>query len=230
VSDGAKALLTISRCVVDGGGNISVNKGEERFEAMINPAGYEHGFSLNYSENQIPGQPGSEAKYNTTNPETLEFKDLILDGTGTIRSINNNMLVPVKEQIKLLKEVVYSYNGKKHETPIVQVNWGSFLFYGRVKSLTFDYTLFKPNGVPLRAKVRLSFIEYKSIEEISKKANQSSPDLTHLVEVKAGDTLPLLCYQIYQDSAYYTEVARINRLTNFRELKPGTRLRFPPLS
>jgi nucleoid-associated protein YgaU len=57
----------------------------------------------------------------------------------------------------------------------------------------------------------------------------SSPDLTHTIEVKAGDTLPLLCYQVYKNAAYYPEVARINRLNNLHELRPGQRLTFPPL-
>ena len=133
-------------------------------------------------------------------------------------------------EIELLKNVVYTYVGSKHEAPIVQLKWGSLLFYGRVESLTFNYTLFKPSGLPLRAKVTLTLIEYQSSEEISKEAAQESPDLTHLIEVKAGDTLPLLCYQIYQDCTYYIDVAKINNLTNFRDLKPGIKLQFPPLN
>lgn len=52
-----------------------------------------------------------------------------------------------------------------------------------------------------------------------------SQDMSHLVTVRAGDTLPLLCKRIYSDPAYYMEVARVNRLVNFRNV-----LRFPPLS
>jgi hypothetical protein len=47
--------------------------------------------------------------------------------------------------------------------------------------------------------------------------------------VVAGDTLPLLCFQIYQESKYYVEVARINRLDDFRNLEPGRQILFPPL-
>jgi nucleoid-associated protein YgaU len=41
--------------------------------------------------------------------------------------------------------------------------------------------------------------------------------------------LPLLCNRIYNDPSYYREVARINNLSNFRNLEPGLILRFPPL-
>lgn len=229
---GTKALLTISPCTVNNG-KISVDGSRKKFEAMINPAGYEHTFKLSYSKNRVLGQPGTETKYDASHPEKIVLKELVLDATGAVLANLSSIAsdpVPIKEQIELLKDVVYTYKGTKHEAPIVQLKWGELLFYGRVESLKFDYTLFKPSGVPLRAKVTLIFIEYQSSEEISKEAAQESPDLTHLIEVKAGDTLPLLCYQIYQDCTYYIEVAKINNLTNFRDLKPGIKLQFPPLS
>lgn len=228
----AKVLLTISPCTVNNG-KISVDGSRKKFEAMINPAGYQHTFKLSYSKNRVLGQPGTETKYDASHPEKIVLKELVLDATGAVASGSStagSTPVPIKEQIELLKDVAYTYRGTKHEAPIVQLKWGSLLFYGRVESLNFDYTLFKPSGVPLRAKVTLTFIEYQSSEEISKEAAQESPDLTHLLEVKAGDTLPLLCYRIYQDSNYYLEVAKINHLTDFRNLKPGTKLRFPPLN
>jgi len=95
--------------------------------------------------------------------------------------------------------------------------------------MSVDYTLFKPSGEPLRAKVTVAFKEFMSQEEESLRADRKSADLTHVVEVRAGDTLPLLCERIYKDSGYYTQVARLNNINNFRDIKPGTRLFFPPL-
>ncbi len=232
MAGGKKALLTISPCTVNNG-KISVDGSKKKFEAMINPAGYEHTYQLNYSKKRVLGQPSTETKFDAGEPEKIVLKELIFDGTGVVKPENKSASstpISVKNQIELLKNVAYTYVGTKHESPVVQLKWGSFLFYGRVESLKFDYTLFKPNGVPLRAKVTLTFIEYQSTEEISKEAENTSPDLTHIVEVKSGDTLPLLCYQIYQDCSYYTQVARINNLTHFRELKPGIKLQFPPLN
>ena len=47
--------------------------------------------------------------------------------------------------------------------------------------------------------------------------------------VKAGDELPLITYDIYGDPHYYLEVARANKLTDFRNLRAGTTLHFPPV-
>ena len=59
--------------------------------------------------------------------------------------------------------------------------------------------------------------------------NDSSPDLTHLRDVRDGDTLPLLAYDIYGNAQLYLEVARVNKLVNFRRLRSASRLSFPPL-
>ena len=107
--------------------------------------------------------------------------------------------------------------------------WGSLIFFGRLTSMSAEYTLFKPSGEPLRATVKLALKGSSSKEENRLKANKSSPDLTHTVEVREGDTLPLLCHRIYNDCSYYPEVAKANRLSSFRHLRAGTRLHFPPL-
>lgn len=223
---GQKTLLKISGCTVAENGSISVDSSRPVFEALINPSGYGHDFAIKYAKNQTLGQAGNEAKFHASQPQKLSLKELVLDGTGVIPGTKKT----VKEQVQNLRNTIYSYVGSKHETPIVQIVWGSLIFYGRAEGMKFDYTLFKPNGEPLRAKITLDFVEYVSSGEMEKKKAASSPDLTHLVTVKAGDTLPLLCDRIYRDSGYYMEVARINGLNSFRNLQPGTTLKFPPLA
>jgi len=222
---GQKALLKISGCKVSKGG-ISVDGARPVFKALINPSGYDHQHTVRFTKNETLGQAGDEAKFNAVQPEKLNLKALVLDGTGAVPGTK----IPVKQQVESLRNTVYTYVGINHEPPIVQVAWGSLVFYGRAESLKFDYTLFAPNGEPLRAKISLSFVEYTSAAEAVKEKQPSSPDLTHLVVVKAGDTLPLLCERIYRDPLYHLAVARINGLTMVRQLEPGMSLRFPPLA
>lgn len=221
-----KTLLKISACTVAADGTISVDSGRPAFQALINPQGYDHTHEIRYARNQALGQAGNEAKFHASQPELLTLKNLVLDGTGAVPGSTQ----AVKDQVASLRNTVYTYVGSKHEAPIVQVVWGSLLFYGRVQTLKFDYTLFQPNGEPLRAKItQLALLEYTSAAQIVKEAGRGSPDLTHLVTVRAGDTLPLLCERIYREPGYYLDVARINGLSAFRQLQPGSRLRFPPL-
>lgn len=226
-ASGEKARLTIFPCLVDADTKNAQVLGEDEatpFKALINPASYTHKSSICYAENKAMG-PGIERKYKKSQPDVIEFKEMVLDGTGVVEGTTSS----VREQIELLREVAYAYNGSEHEPPVVQVAWGPLVFFAKMNQLSVEYTLFKPSGEPLRAKITLKFTAYKSNEEVFKEAAMQSPDLTHLVEIKAGDTLPNLCYKIYKNSEYYLRVAEFNQLRNFRQLSPGQILRFPPL-
>jgi len=97
-----------------------------------------------------------------------------------------------------------------------------------LKSASIAYKLFRPDGVPLRAVISASFSDNSDDQTRVALAQDESADLTHRRIVKAGDTLPLLCHQIYGDPELYLQVARDNGLAQFRELAPGTALLFRP--
>lgn len=234
-----KQSLTITRCKVTSDGQTKPSGSRsDIFEATLNPASYQHALSISYSKDAEPGsgaanrkalgQTAVESRFSSVNAEKVSF-DLVLDGTGVIKK-DGSKVPDVKAEIEQLKNIVYRYVGDKHEPSVVKLSWGELnTFYGRMESMSVDYTLFQPNGQPLRAKIKLGFISFMTQVESALRANRSSPDLSHLVEVRDGDTLPLLCQRIYNDCGRYLEVARINKLANFRDLQPGTRLRFPPL-
>jgi nucleoid-associated protein YgaU len=102
------------------------------------------------------------------------------------------------------------------------------LFKGRCTGLNIAYKLFNPDGAPIRAICKVTFKEFKEENLRVAEENNQSPDLTHYRVVKKGDTLPLLCFLIYGDSRHYLEVARANKLVNFRNLTVGEELSFPP--
>jgi len=223
----AKVMLVISPCM-DNKGSITVDT-STKFEVMLNPSSYTHSHSISHNQSKVQGQTAPESKFSAIGSETVSF-DLLIDGTGVVPpSTPGSAAGDVKTQIGNLKGVIYKYDGNEHEPRIVRLLWGSLSFIGRLQSMSVQYTLFKPGGEPLRAKISLSFINYMSNAEESLRADRRSPDLTHVVEVRAGDTLPLLCYRIYKDCSYYTEIARINNITSFRDLQPGVKLSFPPL-
>ncbi|MCF6257976.1 MAG: peptidoglycan-binding protein [Gammaproteobacteria bacterium] len=223
MSDGEKKRLAISPCT-DDAGKISVDEGTV-FEVMVNPSSYSHAHSISYNKKEAMGRAGAETKFGSINAEKINF-DIVLDGTGVV---DVSGPPDVKTRVQQLNDIVYKYDGDKHETNIVRLLWGSLLFFGRLDSMTIEYTLFKPSGEPLRARIKLAFSSFLSKEEEALQANRQSPDLSHYIEVQAGDTLPLLCHRIYNDSSYYLEVARVNNLGSFRNLVPGSTLHFPPL-
>jgi LysM repeat protein len=222
VNTGTKKKLRLTQCKVMKGGKIEVIDSNS-FEVMLNPASYSNTYSISYNDKQAIGQSASNPKFNVIKPQDISF-EIVFDGTGVV----DPSAPDVKDQIHGLRNI-FSYSGDEHQPLVTRVLWGNLIFFGRLTSMSVNYTLFKPSGEPLRAKVTLVFKEFMSEEEESLRANRKSTDLTHVVEVRAGDTLPLLCYRIYRDCDYYTQVARLNKITNFRDIKPGTKLFFPPL-
>ena len=226
------AKLRITRCNVENDQTRPMSGASNIFEASINPADYKHEYSISYAgagdaDRQPLGDSSPTTKYNRTQPEKISFS-LVVDGTGVVPDQQKRS---VSDQISQLRAIVYKYDSSEHEPNVVQISWGRGLtaFYGRLESMSIDYTLFHPSGQALRAKVALSFVSYQTRLEEAASSNRQSPDMTHHVVVRAGDTLPLLCQRIYDNPAKYREVAEANGLDGFRALEPGTTLHFPPM-
>lgn len=227
------AKLKIIRCKINND-QIEEQSGDDNtFEATINPEKYTHKLGLKYSGASPAGGAGAIGKsaaitkFSSTEPEKLDFS-ITLDGTGVVESTRETT---VADQIVKLRDIAYDYDGDTHEPNPVKVVWGEGLeaFFGRLTIMSVDYTLFHPEGAALRAKITLSFVEAVTEAQEAREAGRSSPDMTHVVRVREGDTLPLLCQKIYSDASRYMEVARLNNLDNFRTLAPNTLLRFPPV-
>ncbi len=198
---------------------------------QINPASYTHEHEVNYNDQQPLGSPGTTLWFKGVPPEKVSF-EIYFDATGAISASSAaaaSKPASVKDQIEEFKAVCFTYKGSIHQPNYLLLSWGTLVFKCKLISLSISYTLFKNDGTPLRAKLSVSFKEALDANFIAKEANNQSPDLTHYIQVKQGDTLPLLCYSIYGDSSYYMEVAHHNQILNFRNLEPGTELYFPPI-
>lgn len=162
-------------------------------------------------------------RYVTRDLETLSFT-FYLDGTGVVKLDGS-----VADKLTELRKVVYDYDGSMHQTRYLKVKWGELIFPCALTGMDVAYELFNPSGSVLRAKVTLNFLEHITQADVSAKSKNESPDLSHEIMVRSGDTLPLLCYQIYGDSAHYPLVARTNKLDSVTMLEPGQMLTFPPV-
>jgi Contractile injection system tube protein len=213
-----------------------------RFILPINPEQFSQSFKVEYDLQQAAGSQGNDPKFKFTVPEELKL-DFTFDGTGVIPVSNQatkssqtrSFYKDVVGQVKSLLDLVYVMDDKTHKPNFLHVIWGEFDFGNKsvftciLKDLQINYTLFAPDGKPLRAKISATFVNF--IEQILRvrEEKKKSPDVTHIRKVTAGDTLPLLTNDIYGDPTYYLQVARVNGLVNFRRLATNTDLRFPPI-
>ncbi|MGB8192005.1 MAG: hypothetical protein WCF67_08805 [Chitinophagaceae bacterium] len=216
----------------------------DKYQVQINPDSYSISHRIHYERNKPTGSPDSEAKYDHTSPTTLDFT-ILFDGTGVVPPpagpLDNVPLVgaiaslfsddeefDVMKEIQKFMTVVYDYDGTFHEPRKVQLTWGRQIYDGVLASLSLNYKLFKADGTPLRVEAKVSFESFLTSVMKESKFKPSSPDLTHVRTIIAGDTLPLMANNIYGTPKYYIEVAKTNKLFNFRKLNEGKPVFFPP--
>jgi nucleoid-associated protein YgaU len=195
----------------------------DTYTVQINPETYKHSHASSYDKVKSTETAGQSTEFTVLVPQTIAF-EFYLDATGLIPGVSNLIT-----EIKRFKSLVYEYNGQVHSPNYLKLVWAGPPFKCRLTSLDIDYTLFMPNGVPLRAKINVGFEQFRTPAEIAQYAKKNSPDMTHVRTVQAGDTLPLMCFRIYGDSNYYIQIARFNGLRDFRKLKVGSALQFPPV-
>ncbi|MEO7312795.1 MAG: LysM peptidoglycan-binding domain-containing protein [Chitinophagaceae bacterium] len=209
----------------------------KEFTVQVNPETYTVNHTIQYNEAGAQGNSAPQLRFNRTSPQDLDF-EFIFDGTGVIPPngipTGNPLPIPVPKmdvvgELNKLKDVVFNYNGDIHEPNYVKIYWGTLLLNCRLKTLSIVYKLFKPDGTPLRAVAKCTFTGTVQDNVRTATEGANSPDLTHIRTVKEGDSLPLMCHRIYKDEKLYLEVARANKLTNFRQLKTGQQLYFPPI-
>lgn len=205
--------------------NNEVDDGE--FSTLLNPEKYTFHYKIEQNDDQAAGTSTVSPRFNKQLPETLEL-DFVFDRSGVISGYESTE-DGIIDDIEKFKKVILNYDGENHKPNYLIISWGSLLFKGSLTEMDIEFKIFKPDGTPIRALAKGKFQGFVEDNLRVAKENNQSPDLTHQRIVKAGDTLPLMSYKIYGDSKYYIDVARINNITNFRKLKIGQKIFFPPL-
>ncbi len=196
---------------------------QDEFFVLFNPATYSSKYEIEYGQGQGQGTSGTSQRFGRIKPQEYTF-ELVFDGTGVASKRRE-----VAEDIRVFLALTGKLNGDIHRPLYLKLSWGPLVVRCVLKSADIQYSLFKPDGFPLRAKVTAIFSE--AIEDTLRAAEEgrSSPDMTHERVFHQGDTLPLMVQRIYGSTAFTVDVARFNGLRHLRDLRPGQVLRMPPL-
>jgi LysM repeat protein len=207
------------------------------FTAMYNPNTFSQNYRSVWVGDEQSGGSGEQQRFRRLESDSVSF-EFLLDGTGVSHVGNTEIDLEseekrnghVQDQIDTFFLIARSINGTTHEPNFLELSWGTFIFQGVLESANVTYKLFHSSGAPIRATINATFKESVSPTVQAAEKGLTSPDLTHMRLVEAGETLPSIAKKIYGDPALYLEIARVNNLNNIRKLKVGQELVLPPVN
>lgn len=198
-------------------------------KAMYNPDSLRLSYKTNYSANEFINSTVQSNDYSVTLPEDLEL-DLIFDA----RMPGNNK--SIEKQLSRLQELCYAIDPSRGEPHFLRVSWGNVrwagqgYFAGRMRSLSFNYTLFDRDATPLRATANLVLIADRSIELQKSQQRLKSPPVAVLNVPAGGGGLPLIAATastVLVGGISYLSLAWNNDLDSLHDILPGDTLVAP---
>jgi hypothetical protein len=200
--------------------------------ALFNPEKYTVSKSLQLAEVNIPGLDSPVVQYVRGQTEKINM-ELFFDTT------DYGMADTVKDVRSLTTDIykLLKVNGDLHAPTRVQLHWGNgghMTSHGTkidpwlvLESVSEEFNLFSPAGIPLRAKLTVSFREAWTIEQQLTETPRHSSDRTKLHRVVRGETISQIALTEYSDPEQWRAIADANHLDNPRRLTPGVQLTIP---
>lgn len=200
----------------------NLDTGEE-IPVQFNPPDYSLSKGAQIAEINIPGLDSPLLQFIRGTNEKLTLK-LFFDSTdkGT----------DVREETKKFYELV-KINRHTHAVPRCRISWGKAGrikgdnktdFVGIAENINQNFTLFNPDGTPLRAELEMTFREYRTLEEQIKDLQS----YTRTRSIKRGDTLCRIAAEEYNDPGEWRIIAKKNNILDPRNLTSGQVIEIPP--
>jgi hypothetical protein len=209
-------------------------EGGETIQVLFNPSEYTITKTNTWNFKQVKGKSLPPASFGGGNPREISLS-LMLDVTllqgKSVLDITNKLF-------KMMDVPSGSGSGQSQSAPgFVTFRWGAVdTFKAACTSLTVAYQLFQPNGVPIRADVKLQLkqaAEASSASSGSANAPQNPTTRGHqglgIHTVQDGDTLPSIAYRAYGDATRWRAIAESNGVDNPFHLRRGVALMLPEL-
>ncbi|MDW4909509.1 LysM peptidoglycan-binding domain-containing protein [Streptomyces sp. ADMS] len=117
-----------------------------------------------------------------------------------------------------------------HRPPQCTLSWGEFseIFTGVLTRLDERFTMFLPDGTPVRATLSCSFVESLTDAQLRERELHSA-DVDKTWTVRRNDTLHSIAAAEYRDPRLWRHIASANGIVNPRDLRPGMVLTIPRL-
>lgn len=211
--------------------------GTSTIDVLFNPSEYQLTDGANYSEKKVPGLDGPILQYISGEATELSLS-LFLDtyvppkppGLLSVIGIGggSNASTDVSEITREIADAT-SIDGSLHRPPKVTFKWGSLNFNGVVTKFNHTYIMFTESGMPVRAKVNLTFKSLISPTDTRRKSPFESPDRSKYRTVRQGMGLWDIANMEYGDPDMWKVIAKENGILNPLDIRPGQVVKLPAL-
>jgi hypothetical protein len=202
----------------------------QKLDCWFNPKDYSISKSSDWSEQKSPGQEVPTLQYGGGSPSSLSL-DLLFDAGEAEESD----VLDISEQLMGLMTVGDPTGGDKNNKrpPAVRFHWGPVIFLAVTQSLSLQFTLFEPDGRPIRAHAHLQLSQITRTTGSggtgSLRQNPTTTGIaglrTHVV--RDGDSLQSIAYAAYGDATAWRAIASENGIDDPTRLSRGTTLAIP---
>jgi hypothetical protein len=210
---------------------LKIENEDSPIKCLFNPKEYSISKSSSWQKKQNSSSIPN-LQYGGGEPRKLSL-DLFFDATddvaGDVRGITEKLFALLEAAKKYKQE-------KKKRPPTVEFHWGrTWTFPAVIDSLSVQYTLFRPDGTPVRALAKLSLTQVeKAVDKPSagggkKGQNPTTRGLADLRShvVRDGDTLPSIAFASYGDPTRWRAIAEANGIDDPLALRRGRLLSVP---
>jgi nucleoid-associated protein YgaU len=177
------------------------------------------------SKNQKKAASAPPATYQGPDPQKMSV-EMYFDET---RQRDGSVVKNVEALFDACTPTSASKDGDKPSAPWVKFKWGVLTgFVGYIKSVSAKYTLFSPDGKPLRA---VCTVALEELANEPKKQNPTSGGLQprHAHTLREGDSLAAIAYREYGNPAHWRTLAEVNGIDDPLRLRPGHIVLIPTL-
>jgi hypothetical protein len=204
----------------------------DRIKCLFNPNEYTFQKHNNWAREQTPGASVPQLEFGGGMPATLQmtlFFDTGYDNkTGSPIDVRKTYTDKLWE-LMMVNDSLKDPKTLKGRPPKVQFIWGStWYFEAVILDMSLRFTLFTPDGTPVRARVEMTFQQTKDDKQLAAQ-NPTSGGMggERVWTVKERERLCDIAYAVYGDTKKWREIAVANRLDQVRDLTPGTVLLIP---
>lgn len=197
---------------------------------LFNPEEYTLKRGVNYARIPVVGLSGPITQFVNGEAATLDM-ELFLDTLEAHEHAGQRLNAPGADVRQLVQRVVglMDIDPTTHAPPVLLFVWGSLSFNCVLTSATQTYVMFRPDGVPVRARLQVSFSEFRSVDLEAKQVKRETSDYTKTYVVGQGEDLSAIAAREYGKPGLWRAIALYNQLDDPRTLAVGQTLSIPRL-